>query len=199
MMLLIFYYVCVEYLFCTFQHTNLYRWIKGEHLFLFLKAFGYYVYSYFAESLNIICVHTLLPNNKYVCDYQWQIRVPPSLTFTAHPILVDDSGPTSSPPYINISVNNLCQDDEYTITVQFGVIAASSMDCVFQQNVTIMNGGRVDVPSDISLGNNLEYCYTAVLSKVAGDNTPSMRTYIYSIVPCVCVYLYYDTNNIIYT
>ena len=115
----------------------------------------------------------------------------PSLTFTAHPILVDDSGLTSSQsPYINISVNSLCQDDEYTINVQFGVRAASSMDCVFQQNVTIINGGRVDVPSDISLGNNLEYCYTAVLSKVARDNTPSTRTYVYSIVPCACVYLY---------
>ena len=119
----------------------------------------------------------------------------PSLTFTAHLILVDESGLNSSPPYINISVNSLCQDDEYTITVQFGVRAASSMDCVFQQNVTIINGGRVDVPSDISLGNNLEYCYTAVLSKVARDNTPSTRTYVYRIVLCVCVYLYYDTNN----
>ena len=141
----------------------------------------------------------MLPNNKYVCDYQWQIRVPPSLTFTAHPILVDDSGLNSSPPYINISVNSLFQDDEYTITVQFGVRAAGSMGCEFQQNVTIMNGGKVDVPSDISLGNDQEYCYTAVFSNVAGDNTPSMGMCVYSIVPCVCVYLYYDTNNIIYT
>ena len=146
--------------------------------------------------MNIICVHTLVPNNKYVCDYQWKIRVPPSLTFTAHPLLVDDSGLTSSPPYINISVNSLCQDDEYTITVQFGVRAASSMDCVFQQNVTIMNGGKVDVPSDIS---GQEFCYTAVLNNVAVDNTPSTRTYAYRIVQCICVNLYYDTNNVNYT
>ena len=110
--------------------------------------------------------------------------VPPSFTFTAHPILVNDSGLTSSPSYINISVNSLCQDDQYTITVQFGVRAASSMDCVFQQNVTIMNGGKVDVPSDMS---GQEFCYTAVLSNVAGDNTPTMGMCVYSSTVCLCI------------
>ena len=70
----------------------------------------------------------------------------------AHPFLVNDSGLNSSVPHINVSVNSLCQDDEYTITVQFGIRASGSVGCEFQQNVTIMNGGRVDIPSDITLG-----------------------------------------------
>ena len=69
---------------------------------------------------------------------------------------------------INVSVNSLCQDDEYTIIVQFGVRASGSMGCEFQQNVTITNGGRAYIPSDITLGPGQEYCYYAVLSNVAG-------------------------------
>ena len=128
---------------------------------------------------------------------QWHIMVPPSLTFTARQLLVDDSGLNSSDPHINISVNSLCQDDMYTITVQFGVRAVGYMGCEFQQNVTIMNGGRVDVPSDIIMLHQFgqKYCYIAVLSDVAGNNTPSMGTCIY--VQCVCVYVYYGTVLII--
>ena len=79
---------------------------------------------------------------------------------TAHPLLVDDRGLTSNPPYINVSVNSLCQDDKYIITVQFGVRADGSMDCNFQQNATAING-IVEVPSSIT---GQEYCYRAVLS-----------------------------------
>ena len=128
-----------------------------------------------------------------IISCQWQISVPPSLTFTARPLLIDNSGLTSSPPHINVSVNSLCQRDEYTITVQFGVRAVRSMGCDFQQNVTIMNGGKVDVPSDIIILRQpeQEYCYTAVLSDVAGNRTPSMRTFVYSSIVCLC-----STNNI---
>ena len=55
--------MCVEYLFVLFNIQVHFHWIKGEHLFLFLKAFGKCVYSYFAESFNFICVHTFLLNN----------------------------------------------------------------------------------------------------------------------------------------
>ena len=107
-----------------------------------------------------------------------------SLTFTAQPVSVDDSGLNSSDPHINVSVNSLCQDDMYTITVLFGIRAAGSMGCEFQQNMTIMNGGKVDVPSDIS---GQGFCYTAVLSDVAGDNTPSMGMCVYSSTVCLCI------------
>ena len=77
---------------------------------------------------------------------------------TAHPLLVNDSGLTSNPPYINASVNSLCQDDNYSITVEFGV-RSGSMGCTFQQNVTAMNG-TAEAPSNISHG---DHCYRAVL------------------------------------
>ena len=57
-------------------------------------------------------------------------------------------------------MNSLCQDDNYIITVQFGVRAAASMDCNFQQNVTAISG-TAEVPSSIT---GQEYCYRAVLS-----------------------------------
>ena len=88
-----------------------------------------------------------------------------SLPCTAHSLLVDDSGLTSSPPYINVSVNSLCQDDNYTITVQFGVRAAGSMNCNLQQNVTAINGST-KVPSKFP---GQEYCYRAVLSIGHGE------------------------------
>ena len=77
---------------------------------------------------------------------------------TAQPLLVDDRGLTSNPPYINVSVNSLRQDDNYTITVEFGV-RSGSMGCNFQQNVTAING-RAKVPSEIYQG---DLCYRAVL------------------------------------
>ena len=88
-----------------------------------------------------------------------------SLPYTAHRLLVDDSGLINSPPYINVSVNSLCQDDKYTIIVQFGVRAAGSMDCNFQQNVTAING-TAEVPSSVP---GQEYCYRAVLSIGHGE------------------------------
>ena len=100
------------------------------------------------------------------------------LTFTARPLLINDSGLNDgTAPHIIISVNSLCQDDEYTIYVQFGR-RASDNSCVVQQNVTIMNGGKVNVPSDVTNGGG-QYCYTAVLSNVAGNTTPTTRM-------CVC-------------
>ena len=81
-----------------------------------------------------------------------------SLPCTAHSLLVDDSGLTSSPPYINVSVNSLCQDDNYTITVELGV--RIDMVCFFLENVTAENG-TAEVPSNMS---QVEYCYRAVLS-----------------------------------
>ena len=83
---------------------------------------------------------------------------------TAQPLLVNASGLTSNPPYINVSVNSLCQDDNYSITVEFGV-RSGSMGCNFQQNVTAMNG-RAEAPSNISQGN---HCYRAVLHIGDGD------------------------------
>ena len=59
---------------------------------------------------------------------------------TAHPLLVNDSGLKSNPPYIDVSLSGLCQDENYSITVQFGVRSGGSMGCNFQQNVTAMNG-----------------------------------------------------------
>ena len=82
---------------------------------------------------------------------------------TAQPLLLDDRGLTNSPPYINVSVNSLCQDDNYTITLQFGFRATRSMDCNFQQKVTAIND-IVEVPSDILMVSGQEYCYRAVLS-----------------------------------
>ena len=79
---------------------------------------------------------------------------------TTHPLLVNDSGPKSNPPYINAFVNDLCQDDNYTITVEFRVSTSGSMSCNFQQSVTAMNG-TAEAPSNISEG---DLCYRAVLS-----------------------------------
>ena len=120
------------------------------------------------------------------------------LTFTARPLLIiNDSGLNdSTAPHIIISMNSLCQDVEYTITVQIGVRESDNMSCMIQQNVTIMNRGRVDV--DFTLNGGQEYCYTAVLSDVAGNTTPTTRTCV-SAVLCVCMYLYYGTNNNNYT
>ena len=57
-------------------------------------------------------------------------------------------------------MNSLCQDDNYTITVQFGVRILEDMVCFFLENVTAENG-TAEVPSNMSQG---DYCYRAVLS-----------------------------------
>ena len=57
-------------------------------------------------------------------------------------------------------MNSLCQDDKYTINIQFGVRASDSMDYNFQQIVTAINV-TAEGPSSI-LGQ--EYCNRAVLS-----------------------------------
>ena len=77
---------------------------------------------------------------------------------TAQRLLLNDSGLTSNPPYINVSVNGLCQDENYTIIVQFGV-RSGSMGCNFLENVTAING-RAEAPSNIS---QADLCYRAVL------------------------------------
>ena len=61
-------------------------------------------------------------------------------------------------------MNSLCQDDKYTINVQFGVRASDSMDYNFQQIVTAING-TAEVASSILVQ---EYCYRAVLSNRNG-------------------------------
>ena len=61
-------------------------------------------------------------------------------------------------------MNSLCQDDKYTINIQFGVRASDSMDYNFQQIITTINV-TAEGPSSI-LGQ--EYCYRAVLSNRNG-------------------------------
>ena len=108
------------------------------------------------------------------------------LTFTARPLLINDNGlNNSTAPHIIVSVNSLCQNVKYTITVQIGV-RASDNSCEAQQNVTVMNGGRVNIPSNIARGGG-QYCYTAVLSNGAGNTTPTTRTCVYSSTVCLYV------------
>lgn len=95
------------------------------------------------------------------------------------PLLVIDSLLDESPPHINVSVNNLCQSDNYTITVRFGTRPVGEMQtCFVQSNTTIKDMvsspdmedyERVYVPEDITLDENEEYCYIAVLSAGEGD------------------------------
>ena len=68
-----------------------------------------------------------------------------------------------------MSVNTLCQDDKYTVTVIFGTQPTGTENCAFQSsNITISNvkpslDVRVDVPEDIVGHTGEEYCYLALL------------------------------------
>ena len=83
---------------------------------------------------------------------------------TAQPLLVNDRGLKSNPPYINVSVNGLCQDENYTITIQFGV-RLDSGNCNLLENVTAING-VARATSEIS---REDRCYRAVFSNGDGD------------------------------
>ena len=106
--------------------------------------------------------------------------------FTARSILINDSGLNdSTAPHIIVSVNDLCQDDKYTIYVQVGSRASANMNCVFQQNMNKINRGRVDV--DFTLNGGQEYCYNVELTNVEGNTTATPSTCVYSSTVCLYV------------
>ena len=91
------------------------------------------------------------------------------------PFFVDDSGLAKKHPYITVSLNSLCLPDNYTITVDFGVISSSynngsynNGSCKILQNVTMVNGGKVKVPPNVTLEENKMYCYAAVIQTSRG-------------------------------
>ena len=108
-------------------------------------------------------------------------------SYAVDPLIVNDSHLSDTPSHILVSVNSLCQDDEYTITVIFGTQPTDiAMDCDYQiPNVTVKvaklsNEIAVNVPADILPGDGEEYCYRAVLSDVQGRAIDGIHTY-YSI------------------
>lgn len=86
--------------------------------------------------------------------------------------MVDDSPLTDTPPHILVSVNTLCQDDEYIVAVIFGTRPIGTVKCEFQlPNLTIRIvkpsfDVQIDVPADVVGGTGYEYCYFAVLHVV---------------------------------
>ena len=86
------------------------------------------------------------------------------------PFFVDDSGLAKKHPYITVSLNSLCLPDNYTITVDFGVISSSynNGSCKILQNVTMINAGKVKVPPNVTLEENKMYCYAAVIQTSLG-------------------------------
>ena len=108
--------------------------------------------------------------------------------FTARSILINDNGLNDgTTPHIIVSVNDLCQDDKYTIYVQVGSRASANISCVFQQNMTVTNGGRVDV--DFTLNGGQEYCYNAELTNVEGNTTATPSTCVCSTTVCLYVFV----------
>ena len=88
-------------------------------------------------------------------------------------------------------MNSLCQDDTYTITVHFGVRAAGSMDCNFQQNVTAING-IAEVPSSILVQ---KYCYRAVLSFGYDETIDGILIHHGHTRTCMDIHTYMDIHG----
>ena len=96
-----------------------------------------------------------------------------SLHSTVKPVLLNDSHLTEHPPHLLVSVNGLCQDDQYTVSVTFGTQRKGMMgECEFQQpNVTRtlrQMFEEINVPADIVPGDGEDYCYYAVLINTQG-------------------------------
>ena len=84
-------------------------------------------------------------------------------THTAQPFFVNDSGLKSSDPTIDTVINSLCQEDTYTIKLSFGVKVPNTVECQFKENITVVNGGKIRVPSNLTLETGEEYCYRACM------------------------------------
>ena len=69
-------------------------------------------------------------------------------------------------------MNDLCQDDEYGVTVTFGTRKGMMGECEFKQpNVTRtfeQMFEKIEVPSNIVPGDEEEYCYYVVLKDTQG-------------------------------
>ena len=103
-----------------------------------------------------------------VCTSQPDIQM--NFPCEVDPLIVDCRY-TDTPPHILVSVNLLCQDDEYTVTVTFGT--RSSGRCVYQQSnismeiMEVPGSVQFDVPEDL-VGDGVQYCSHVVLSNVQG-------------------------------
>ena len=106
-------------------------------------------------------------------------------SYTAQPLIINDTGLKSTDPSINVSVNSLCEEDRFIIKVHFGVRPSSSaMGCNIKENITIINGGIVKVPSTVIQETGEEYCYHALLT-----NPPKVP-------PGMYIVLFGGTNNL---
>ena len=96
-----------------------------------------------------------------------------------------------------MSVNGLCQNDQYTVAVTFGTRCEGRMgECDFQQpNVTRalkQMFEEIKVPADIVPGDGEEYCYYAVLKDTQGkiiDGIPIQKT-ILLLTIYICIILF---------
>lgn len=106
-----------------------------------------------------------------------------TLPYAVNPLIVDDSHLSDTPSHILVSVNSLCQDDEYIIAVIFGTHPTNmAYHCEYQlPNIVVKvtklsNETIVNVPASIVLGDGEEYCYLAVLSDTQGRAIDGIHT-----------------------
>ena len=145
-----------------------------------------------------ICIHmyTHVHVIIVVCTSQPDIQM--NFPCAVDPLIVDRRY-TDTPPHILVSVNALCQDDEYTVTVTFGT--RSSGRCVYQQSnismeiMEVPGSVQFDVPEDL-VGDGVEYCSRVVLSsvpRVVGMYVCSTWYQVHVILLCCVVVVYVRT------